>query len=420
MAEELTSLVSSTSLEHRLDETFKCLASMNGVSINVVSTIASFLQMHMGRVNASATLFGAKIPYCCDFTNNLLSHVDVCKLGYVSLEVAIEMASKAQLENVNILLQETKDFSQFQNKTFIGIGCTAAIRSEKPKKGPHRAFVSLKIGSKIFVLHLDMKKDFRDRDQEDVVASYVMVIGLQRALGIPELPTEHFLYAEEKIELVAETEDDPLKGLFLEGSNVESVLFTGTVKPCVFHNVSLPSGTLVYPGSYNPIHEGHVRLALAAQEKYTYQDKEGNEKLSPLVFEISVMNPDKPRLTIEECYHRLHLILEMTDERNLENVAVIFTRVPKFLDKSKLFKGCRFLIGHDTMTRILDQKYYDSETSVLSVLIEIVSANNCSFLVGGRHDENDKFHTLTTDYLEKNLGMSSLACLWFQTFIYRT
>ena len=267
MTEELTSLVSSTSLEHRLDDTFKCLASMNGVSINVVSTIASFLQMHMGRVNASATLFGAKIPYSCDFTNNLFSHVDVFKLGYVSLEVAIEMASKAQLENVNILLQETKDFSQLQNKTFIGIGCTAAIRSEKPKKGPHRAFVSLKIGTKIFVLHLDMKKEFRDRDQEDVVASYVMVISLQRALGIPELPIELFLHPEEKIELVAETEDDPLNGLFLEGSTVESVLFTGTVKPGVFHNVSLPSGTLVYSGSYNPIHEGHVRLALAAQEK---------------------------------------------------------------------------------------------------------------------------------------------------------
>jgi nicotinic acid mononucleotide adenylyltransferase len=221
---------------------------------------------------------------------------------------------------------------------------------------------------------------------------------------MPELPAELFLHAEEKIEVVAETEDDPLNGLFQEESTVESVLFTGTEKSGAFHNISLPSGTIVYPGSYNPIHEGHVLLALAAQEKFAYQDKEGNKKTPPLVFEISVANADKLPLTPEECYCRLQLILKMIDERNLKNVAVIFTRVPKFVDKSRLFNGCRLLLGHDTLTRIVNPKYYDSETSVLSVLIEIISANNCSFLVGGRHDENDKFHTLTTKFLEKNLG----------------
>lgn len=396
--------LSTSLLEKHLNDTFSELASMasqqRAPSVTVISTVASFLQMYMGRVNASSTLFGALTPYSCDFTDSLLSPVNVSDLGYVSSDVALEMASKAQQENVNILLKRTGDFSELQKNVFIGMGCTAAIRSEKPKKGPHRAFVALKIGTKTFALHLEMNKGVRERKMEDEVVSYLMVMALQKALSLSLLPTELFLHSDEKIDVVSETENNPLDLLLL--GDVESVLFTGT--DFVGTNVSLPPGSLVYPGSYNPIHEGHVSLAQVSQQKFVYMDKEGNAKLPPLVFEISVWNVDKPPITKEECLCRLEMIREMCLVKGLQNVAVMFTRAPKFADKSRILKDCMFIVGMDTMERILNPTYYETDKVVLSVIIEIVAENKCSFVVGGRHNKEGEFVTLTTEFLIEKLG----------------
>jgi len=48
--------------------------------------------------------------------------------------------------------------------------------------------------------------------------------------------------------------------------------------------VRRPQPVVLFPGSFNPMHEGHVLLARVAEE----------QRQQPLAFEISVTNVDKP------------------------------------------------------------------------------------------------------------------------------
>ena len=53
--------------------------------------------------------------------------------------------------------------------------------------------------------------------------------------------------------------------------------------------LSAPQPFVLFPGSFNPMHEGHVLLARVVEEL----------RQQPLAFEISVTNVDKPPLAGE-------------------------------------------------------------------------------------------------------------------------
>jgi len=59
--------------------------------------------------------------------------------------------------------------------------------------------------------------------------------------------------------------------------------------------LSAPQSFVLFPGSFNPVHEEHVLLARVAEEL----------RQQPLAFEISVTNVDKPTLAGETVRHRL-------------------------------------------------------------------------------------------------------------------
>src|SRR5687768_16624411 len=73
------------------------------------------------------------------------------------------------------------------------------------------------------------------------------------------------------------------------------------------------------PGSFNPVHDGHWRLARVAADIIG----------EPVAFELSVTNVDKPPLAVEEVGRRLQAFAGRAD--------IWLTRAPRFLDKSALF-----------------------------------------------------------------------------------
>ena len=102
-----------------------------------------------------------------------------------------------------------------------------------------------------------------------------------------------------------------------------------------------PAPTIVYPGSFNPLHEGHHALAQAAQ---ALVKQLGGGRLAPasVLYEIAAVNADKGAVDRATLEARLPQFAERGE-------AAVLTRSPLFVEKARIFPGAYFLIGADTV-----------------------------------------------------------------------
>jgi hypothetical protein len=135
------------------------------------------------------------------------------------------------------------------------------------------------------------------------------------------------------------------------------------------------SAKAILPGAFNPMHVGHRRMLRIAEDLLGVS----------VDLEISVWNVDKPPLD----YHELR---RRTSQFASEQV-VWLTRAAKFEEKAKLFPGATFLVGTDTLRRIVDPRYYAGDAAACRSALERIAAAGCRFLVFGRN-AGDRFVSL--------------------------
>ena len=133
---------------------------------------------------------------------------------------------------------------------------------------------------------------------------------------------------------------------------------------------------MLLPGSFNPLHAGHVLLARVAEEL----------RQQPVAFEISVTNVDKPPLAGETVRHRLTQFAWKSP--------VELTRAPTFVEKSRLFPRTTFVIGADTAERLVAPKYYGDDEIRMHVALEEIANSGGSFLVAVRIDAAGRVRAL--------------------------
>ena len=253
------------------------------------------------------------------------------------------------------------------NVPVVGIGCTAAIATDRRKRGAHRAHVARCTADSNVTYSLEFKKGLRDREGEDTLTSMLIVRALAEASGVPvdfALPLD----AAEHIDVRGS--GDPID-LLVAGA-IDSVLVgaDGTITAN-----ARPRGA-VLSGSFDPLHVGHRDLASVASDTLEM----------PVTLEMSVANVDKPTLTAPTVRERISQFAGTYD--------VVLTKVPTFAEKSRVLPGCCFVIGYDTMKRLVAPKYYGkSERNMMSALATIAESNG-RFLVAGRL-EDGAFRTLS-------------------------
>jgi hypothetical protein len=151
-----------------------------------------------------------------------------------------------------------------------------------------------------------------------------------------------------------------------------SAFFAGQAdRLCIGPDGSWPSTrkpAVVLAGSFNPIHAGHLALAIAAAQHL------GAE----VDFELSLHNVDKPPLTPEIAWQRA---------RQFGGRAFLWlTRAPTFVEKAHLFPGVVFVVGADTALRIVLPRYYPGGNASRLAAMELLRERGCRFLVACRAD----------------------------------
>jgi len=246
--------------------------------------------------------------------------------------------------------------------------------SDRPRRGEHRFHIAFASSAGIAHCTCVMAKGRRDRAAEEDLVSRAIVLWLARACAIAAPSPQSLIDADEHY---AET---VVAAGNSAGDTIDQLLAGErdrvTVQPDGQMMLAAPQPSVLFPGSFNPMHEGHVLLARVAQEL----------RQQPLAFEISVTNVDKPPLAGETVRQRLAQFAWKSP--------VELTRAPTFLEKSRLFPRTTFVIGADTAERLFGRKYYGDDEARMHEALEEIASSGASFLVAVRIDAAGRVRAL--------------------------
>ena len=315
---------------------------------------------------ASKTILESVVPYSRLSMVNLLGFEPD---QYVSPETAQAMAKACYQRAMK--LRES-------NLPVMGVACTATLVTDRIKRGDHRCSLSIWSAERVINCDLVLDKGKRDRSGEEELVSRLLLQLLSQSMDI-ESKLEVGFSDMESPELESLDHGSPVARLL--AGEVDTVLVNVDGTMSVDELVASP----ILPGSFSPLHFGHEGLAKVAE----------GELGAPVVFEISVVNVDKPPLEEKEIHARLAQFAGKFE--------VILTRAETFQKKSRLFKEIPFVIGWDTAVRLIDPRYYGNDHSTMCMALAELCANGSRFLVAGRAD-NSGFKTLDDVMIPEGFG----------------
>jgi nicotinamide mononucleotide (NMN) deamidase PncC len=279
-----------------------------------------------------------------------------------SVETAVAMAQRAR--------ERAAKFAP-TGAQLVGLGATAGLVTDRPRQGEHRFHIAVTTGAGTDHCSIVLAKGRRDRPGEEDLVARAIVLWLARACGVPVPSPRTLLEADERYAEAVVQSGDLIDQLLAGGVSRVTVWPDGQLVPA-----AAPPG-VVLPGSFNPLHAGHLLLARVAEDM----------RQQPVAFEIAVLNVDKPPLAAGEVRNRL--------AQFAWRARVELTRAPTFLEKARLFPGAAFVIGADTAERLVAARYYGDSAERMAAALQEIADRGCSFLVAVRMDGAGRVRALS-------------------------
>ena len=295
---------------------------------------------------ASNTILESYIPYSKESMDSFLNKKPD---HYCSLETCLSMAANAFKKSKQI---DPKS----KTKHLIGVAITANLATTYEKKGDHKFFIVIQTHDCTKYLKCYLEKGRRKRDEEEELITACVISLLAKSCGFEfSLPL-----VEEEIIIDQVDAEKPWKKLF---NNKVGYISNNKNNP-----------ELIFPGSFNPLHEGHIKMKDLAEKKTGMHT----------TFEICAKNADKPPLTFYE--------IKKTIDQFQNEESWMLTSAGRFSEKAEMFPNSVFIIGADTLLRVFDEKFYKNYKD-MNEHIQRFNDHNINFLVFGRK-VNNKFISL--------------------------
>lgn len=363
--------------------------------VHVTGGAASSLSWLLSVPGASSTIIEASVPYSHTSLRALL------RRHAPTATIPSSAASAATATALAAAAYATAAAAAPHGTPVVGVGAACALASSRPLRGGHRAHVVARsdVSETRYELRLDQAA-LRTRVQEDALASRLVVQALLDACAVPSIAAMSFHPMGLLRASVGPGDKISAPEVHEVGDAVEAVL---QGDGCVAEmdgrgmwRVGGHSATVVLPGSFNPLHDGHRGMLESARRILPEGTVVG--------FEISVANPDKPALDADVVRERA---AQFRGSKGDSPPVLVLTSAPLFSEKAAQLPGTVFVVGYDTAVRICEPKYYGGDAGLVEALVGVVR-NGCSFLVAGRRATPSSGEFLTLDDVAVPRGFESL------------
>ncbi|XP_027364415.1 uncharacterized protein LOC113871526 isoform X1 [Abrus precatorius] len=331
-----------TAVEAVHSSPFKAVLHLAGGASQVVGWLLSV-------PGASNTVLEVVVPYS---KMSLLQLIGKIPSQFCSQQTAEDMALLAYNRALKL---------STPGSPVVGVGFTGSLASDRPKLGEHRFYMSTRTADRLWISRVTLTKGLRTREEEDRVSSHLLLKAIANVCKVP---------ATSVSELSESDVFDECEKQFNEDQQLEQ-LINGEIcyKIYPFANELPAQRRIIMPGSFNPLHDGHLKLMEVASricgDGYP-------------CFEISAVNADKPPLSVSQ-------IKDRVKQFEKAGKTVIISNQPYFYKKAELFPGSAFVIGADTAVRLINPKYYDGDYKKMLKILIGCKEIECTFLVGGRN-----------------------------------
>lgn len=135
---------------------------------------------------ASRTVLEALVPYS-----------QASQAAFLGQAVDQSVTAEAGAALAKAACRRAIELRESTNVPVIGLACTGALATDRPKKGDHRAHIGLTTSEGTTVSSLILQKGARDRAGEEQLVSDLIVSILAQACGLEEQPPIELLADEQ-------------------------------------------------------------------------------------------------------------------------------------------------------------------------------------------------------------------------------
>ena len=305
---------------------------------------------------ASDILLEATVPSARAAVDGLLGGPQE---SYCSSRTARRLAVAAW-ERARLLAEAAGAAPEAAARQAVGAAITAGLKTRRPKRGEHRVIVAVQTLGVTRLTAAILAKEARSRAEEESLAASLMLAEIAAACGVPSASAEPPLLPGDRIQRDVAEATDRWQELFAGAR--KGVVVAGTGPNA---EATPAEGSLIFPGSFDPLHEGHLMMARIAEEIAE----------RPLAYELSMNNVSKPMLDYIEIRDRIGQFADRP---------LWLTRAATFLEKLDVFPKSTFVMGADTYARLPDPRYYGGSAAAATRAVKAIATRARGLIVFGR------------------------------------